>query len=167
MEEQIKAQSGEQDEGASGGGWKDPRGLRGGDNRLQCCRFGGKRKKRSAWPPWCVTRSIRRCPRASFLLTSVKTSAVDEVVKTGMESAAKLVFSDNTNLSMGPGSAVTLNKFVYSGAGSYEKATFQLVKGAFRFTTGGSDKRAYEIKTPTATIGSAAQSWISALTPLP
>jgi FecR protein len=77
----------------------------------------------------------------------------DEVVKTGMESAAKLVFSDNTNLSMGPGSAVTLNKFVYSGAGSYEKATFQLVKGAFRFTTGGSDKRAYEIKTPTATIG--------------
>ena len=26
----------------------------------------------------------------------------DEVVKTGMESAAKLVFSDNTNLSMGP-----------------------------------------------------------------
>ena len=92
----------------------------------------------------------------------------DEVVKTGMESAAKLVFSDNTNLSMGPGSAVTLNKFVYSGAGSYEKATFQLVKGAFRFTTGGSDKRAYEIKTPTATIGvRRAQSWISALTPLP
>jgi hypothetical protein len=77
----------------------------------------------------------------------------DEVVKTGTESAAKLVFSDNTNLSMGPGSAVTLNKFVYSGASSYEKATFQLVKGAFRFTTGASDKRAYEIKTPTATIG--------------
>ena len=77
----------------------------------------------------------------------------DEVVKTGMESAAKLVFSDNTNLSMGPGSAVTLNKFVYSGASSYEKATFQLAKGAFRFTTGASDKRAYEIRTPTATIG--------------
>ena len=77
----------------------------------------------------------------------------DEVVKTGADSGAKLVFSDNTNLSMGPGSTVTLNKFVYSGASRYEKATFQLVKGAFRFTTGASDKRAYEIKTPTATIG--------------
>ena len=77
----------------------------------------------------------------------------DEVVKTGLDSGAKLVFSDNTNLSMGPGSTVTLNKFVYSGASRYEKATFQLVKGAFRFTTGASDKRAYEIQTPTATIG--------------
>lgn len=77
----------------------------------------------------------------------------DEVVKTGPDSGAKLVFSDNTNLSMGPGSTVTLNKFVYSGASRYEKATFQLVKGAFRFTTGASDKRAYEINTPTATIG--------------
>jgi hypothetical protein len=77
----------------------------------------------------------------------------DEVVKTGPDSAAKLVFSDDTNLSMGPGSTVTLNKFVYSGASRYEKATFQLVKGAFRFTTGASDKRAYEIQTPTATIG--------------
>ena len=54
---------------------------------------------------------------------------------------------------MGPGSRVTLNKFVYSGASRYEKATFQLVKGEFRFTTGASDKRAYEIQTPTATIG--------------
>ncbi len=77
----------------------------------------------------------------------------DEVVRTGSASAAKLVFSDNTNLSMSAGSTVTLNKFVYSGPASYEKAAFQLAKGAFRFTTGSSDKRAYEIKTPTATIG--------------
>ena len=77
----------------------------------------------------------------------------DEVVKTGPDSATKLVFSDNTNLSMGPGSTVTLNKFVYSSASRYEKATFQLVKGAFRFATGASDKHAYEIRTPTATIG--------------
>jgi hypothetical protein len=77
----------------------------------------------------------------------------DEIVKTGPDSAAKLVFSDNTNLSMGPGSTLTLNKFVYSSANNYEKATFQLAKGVFRFTTGASDKHAYEIKTPTATIG--------------
>lgn len=77
----------------------------------------------------------------------------DEVVKTGSDSSTKLVFSDNTNLSMGPGSTLTLNKFVYSGANNYEKATFQLAKGVFRFTTGASDKHAYEIKTPTAVIG--------------
>ncbi len=76
-----------------------------------------------------------------------------EVVQTGTASAAKIVFSDNTNMAIGPGSKITLGKFVYSGENSFKKATLQLAKGAFRFTSGSSDKRAYEIKTPTATIG--------------
>jgi hypothetical protein len=76
-----------------------------------------------------------------------------EIVKTGQESSAKLVFADSTNLAVGPNSSVTLDKFVYAGAADYKKATLQLVKGAFRFTTGNSDKRAYEINTGVATIG--------------
>ena len=77
----------------------------------------------------------------------------DEAVKTGQESLAKIVFADNTNLDIGPESTVTMDKFVYAGEADYQKATVELVKGAFRFITGDSHKRAYEINTPVATLG--------------
>ncbi len=75
-----------------------------------------------------------------------------EIVKTGPESSAKLVFADSTNLAVGPNASVTLDKFVFSGPTDYKKAAVTLVRGAFRFTTGNSDKRAYEIKTGVATL---------------
>jgi hypothetical protein len=77
----------------------------------------------------------------------------NEVVRTGAASAAKLVFTDNTNLALGPTSTVTLDRFVFAGDTNYQKATVNLVRGAFRFSTGSSDKKAYEINTPVATIG--------------
>ncbi len=77
----------------------------------------------------------------------------NESVKTGVESAAKFVFSDETNLAMGAASTVKLDRFVYRGDTTYSKAAVNFAAGAFRFTTGGSDKRAYELKTNTATIG--------------
>ena len=73
----------------------------------------------------------------------------NEVVRTGAESTAKLVFLDSTNLAIGPTSRVTLDEFVYSGAFNAQKATVNLAKGVFRFTTGSM----YEIQTPTASIG--------------
>ena len=76
-----------------------------------------------------------------------------ELVKTEADSSAKIVLKDNTNLNVGPSSALSLDNFVFSGDQDYKKAGFNLAKGAFRFTTGASDKRAYELKTPTATIG--------------
>ncbi|MEK4035796.1 FecR domain-containing protein [Methylocystis sp. IM3] len=77
----------------------------------------------------------------------------DEIIKTVADSAAKVVFTDSTNLSIGPNSVVKLDKFVFSGDSSYQKATINLAKGALRFATGTSDKHAYEIKSPVATIG--------------
>jgi hypothetical protein len=56
-------------------------------------------------------------------------------------------------LAVGPVSTVTLDKFVFAGEGTYQQATVNLVRGAFRFSTGSSDKRAYKINTPVATIG--------------
>jgi hypothetical protein len=76
-----------------------------------------------------------------------------EIVKTNADSSAKIVLKDNTNLNVGPSSSVTLDNFVFSGPSDYKKAGFNLAKGAFRFTTGASDKRAYDFKTPTASIG--------------
>jgi hypothetical protein len=77
----------------------------------------------------------------------------NEVVRTGTDSAAKLVFLDSTNLGVGPISRVTLDQFVYVGESNGQKMTVNLAKGVFRFTTGALDKKAYEITTPTAAIG--------------
>ena len=77
----------------------------------------------------------------------------NEAVRTGAESAAKFVFSDQTNLALGPTSTVKLDRFVYKGDTSYVKAAVNFAAGAFRFTTGVSEKGAYELKTNTATIG--------------
>ena len=76
----------------------------------------------------------------------------NEIVKTAAESWTKLVFSDSTNLSVGPNAIVRLSNFVATGPSSYGKATVDIAKGAFRFATGHSEKRAYEIN-GVATIG--------------
>ena len=77
----------------------------------------------------------------------------NEIVKTGVDSTAKLVFLDSTNLGVGPTSRVTLDQFVYVGETNGQKMTVNLAKGVFRFTTGKLDKNAYIISTPTASIG--------------
>jgi hypothetical protein len=48
-----------------------------------------------------------------------------------------------TNLAVGPVSTVTLDRFVFAGDSTYQQVTVNLVRGAFRFSTGSSDKRAY------------------------
>ncbi len=77
----------------------------------------------------------------------------NEVVRTGADSLAKLVFLDSTNLAVGPTSRVVLDRFVYEGDPSSGKVAVGLAKGLFRFTTGTLDKKAYTITTPTAAIG--------------
>jgi hypothetical protein len=77
----------------------------------------------------------------------------NELVRTGADSTVKLVFLDSTNLAIGPTSRVTLDQFVYAGEFNGQKMTINLAKGIFRFTTGSLDKKAYEISTPTASIG--------------
>ena len=77
----------------------------------------------------------------------------DEIVQTGADALAKLVFLDSTNLAIGPTSRVVLDRFVYASGESADSVTIRLSKGLFRFTTGNLDKRAYSIVTPTAAIG--------------
>jgi hypothetical protein len=97
-----------------------------------------------------VTRDLRG---AMGPLTVGDSVYRNEVVRTGADSTAKLVFLDSTNLGVGPVSSVTLDQFVYVGEANGQKMTVNLAKGIFRFTTGALDKRAYKISTPTAAIG--------------
>ena len=101
-----------------------------------------------------VRNDVAQVKGASALPISMGENVVrNEVVRTGADSSTKLVFSDSTNLAVGPVSRVTLDRFVFAGEGNYREATVNLVRGAFRFSTGSSDKRAYKINTPVATIG--------------
>lgn len=77
----------------------------------------------------------------------------DETVQTGRAGSAKLVFLDQTNLAIGPRSRVVLDRFIFAGRGTTQALSVNLARGAFRFTTGVLDKRAYKINTPAATIG--------------
>jgi len=77
----------------------------------------------------------------------------DETVRTGVDSAARLVMADSTNLSLGPSATITLDRTVFNDEHSYRDITIRLTTGAFRFVTGHSDKNAYKITTGLATIG--------------
>ena len=77
----------------------------------------------------------------------------DEIVRTGLDSAARLVMADSTNLSLGPNATIRLDRAVFDDEHSYREIAIRLTTGAFRFVTGHSDKTAYKISTPLAAIG--------------
>jgi hypothetical protein len=77
----------------------------------------------------------------------------DEIVRTGLASAARLVMADSTNLSLGPSATIKLDRTVFDDEHSYRDIAIRLTTGAFRFVTGHSEKTAYKITTPLATIG--------------
>jgi FecR protein len=77
----------------------------------------------------------------------------DEVARTGTDSAARFVMADSTNLSIGPSATIKLDRTVFNDEHSYRDIAIRLTTGAFRFVTGHSEKAAYKITTPLATIG--------------
>ncbi len=77
----------------------------------------------------------------------------DETVRTGAESATRLVMADSTNLSLGANASLTLDRTVFDDEHTYRDIAVRMTSGAFRFVTGHSEKAAYKISTPLATIG--------------
>jgi hypothetical protein len=77
----------------------------------------------------------------------------NEVVRTGEKSASRVKFQDNTDLSVGASSEVTLDHFVFDPDPTKSQVALSIAKGVVRFTTGSLPKSAYKISTPTATIG--------------
>ena len=76
----------------------------------------------------------------------------NEVVRTAADSDARFVLRDDTNLSLGPGSTLKLDRTVFDDPKAGDIA-IKLTEGVFRFVTGHSEKEAYVISTPLATIG--------------
>ena len=76
-----------------------------------------------------------------------------EVVRTGEESTAQLLFLDETSLSIGPQSEVTLDRFVFDPNRGAGNVIISATRGAFRFVSGSQQPTSYQIRTPVATIG--------------
>jgi hypothetical protein len=76
-----------------------------------------------------------------------------EVVRTGEQSTAQLLFLDETSLSIGPASEITLDRFVYDPNRGAGNVVLNATKGAFRFVSGSQQPSSYQIRTPVATIG--------------
>lgn len=78
----------------------------------------------------------------------------NQTVRTGADSVAQLLFSDQTTLSIGQRSEVTLDRYVYDPANrSGGGASVAMTRGALRFVSGSQDPRNYQVRTPVATIG--------------
>jgi hypothetical protein len=77
----------------------------------------------------------------------------EEVVETAKDGKGQLLFLDETSLTVGPESRLTLDKFVFDPDASRSIVSMTAVKGVFRFVSGSLPKQAYEIKTPAGVVG--------------
>ena len=78
---------------------------------------------------------------------------IGERVVTGPEGQVQILFSDRTELVVGPRSALLIEDYLLRENGSAGKFAINALSGTFRFVTGGAPKDSYVIKTPTGTIG--------------
>lgn len=77
----------------------------------------------------------------------------NQVVETEPASSTQLLFQDETALTVGPGSRVVLDTYVYNPARRTGNIVLNATKGAFRFVSGSASSASYKIRTPTASIG--------------
>ena len=77
----------------------------------------------------------------------------DEILVTSKSASAEIELLDKTKLAVGASARIVLDKFIYDANAAPGSISINLAKGAFRFITGASPKAAYEIKTPTASMG--------------
>jgi trimeric autotransporter adhesin len=76
-----------------------------------------------------------------------------ETVHTGSSGQADLRFLDNSNLTVGPGSSVRLDKFVYDPNKGSGSVAVEASRGAFRFVAASQNKGEVKVKTPSGTLG--------------
>lgn len=77
--------------------------------------------------------------------------SLGEQIVTGPSGQVQIVFSDQTRLVVGPGSALVIDTYLFNG-NTADKFAINALAGSFRFISGHSAKPAYSIKTPTASI---------------
>jgi hypothetical protein len=75
-----------------------------------------------------------------------------EVIESGPEAAAKLVFRDGSEFVMGANSRVTLDRFVYDAETGTGQLVMNMLSGVFEFASGLMRPSSYDLRTPFATL---------------
>jgi hypothetical protein len=81
---------------------------------------------------------------------------LNSVLKTGTASAMGVTFKDNTVMSFGPGTEITVDEYLYNPSKDDLKLSARIAKGTLEYISGVIAKlkpEAVAIKTPTGTIG--------------
>lgn len=78
---------------------------------------------------------------------------IGDRVVTDARGLVQIRFSDRTELTVGPNSALVIEDYLLREDGSAGKFAINALSGSFRFVTGRAPKDSYEIKTPTGVIG--------------
>jgi hypothetical protein len=76
-----------------------------------------------------------------------------DIITTDRAGEAQIRFRDDSRFVVGPNSRVTIDEFVFNPNGTATQVGLSAARGAFRFIGGRSNDQAYQIRTPTATIG--------------
>ncbi|MGE0716940.1 MAG: FecR domain-containing protein [Alphaproteobacteria bacterium] len=74
-------------------------------------------------------------------------------IETGPDARTQIIFLDETTITVGPNSAVVLDTFVYDPDRQRHSVVIEAAHGLLRFVSGSGDSRAFEIRTPVATVG--------------
>lgn len=76
-----------------------------------------------------------------------------DVIQTRRSGQVQLLFDDHTRIVVGPNSRLVIDSVLMKSKRSASRFAVTAVKGSFRFISGRSSKSAYQIRTPTATMG--------------
>jgi|AraplaMF_Col_mMF_1032025.scaffolds.fasta_scaffold00104_84 hypothetical protein len=93
-------------------------------------------------------------PGAAEQTLTIGTNLVEnQTIRTGTDGTANVIFADRSTLTVGKGSEVVLDKFVYDPATGDGGLAIDLTQGALRFVGGKLSKDGnVQVKTPTATM---------------
>jgi hypothetical protein len=78
---------------------------------------------------------------------------IGDRVETGDKGLVQIKFADQTELVVGPRSALVIDDYLLRADNSIGKLAVNALAGTFRFSSGTSPKDRYQITTPTGTIG--------------
>lgn len=77
----------------------------------------------------------------------------DERISTTRNGLGEFRFVDGTKFAVGGASSVVIDRFIYDSSKTFDKLTLNAAQGSFRWISGKSKSEAYEIQTPSGTIG--------------
>ncbi len=92
-------------------------------------------------------------PEGTITLNVGMDVAMGDRIVTDRKGEVQLVFTDETKLVVGPNSSLVIEAYLLRSKSRANNFTVRALGGSFRMITGKSKKKAYKIKTPTATIG--------------